>query len=167
MRQMYLDMTITHPSNPTSTAASKSVSFLMPTSPSATTPELTTPTTPHTVIKRKFEGIAWEASKMLQSWGLHGVIVESNQGQSTDYDLGFEINLPLAWFFGSHALRGQLSLRKSSLVSKTLTLRHPSYLTSMTGLIHFSKLAAPTISPPSEPCYAVARVGQQIRCCTA
>jgi hypothetical protein len=66
---------------------------------------------------------------MLQSWGLHGMIVKSNQGQSTDYDLGFEINLPLAWFFGSHALRGQLSLRKSSLVSKTLTLRHPSYLT--------------------------------------
>jgi hypothetical protein len=80
-------------------------------------------------VIRKFEAISWEASKFLQSWGIDGTVLKSVQGQSTDYDFGFHAQLPLAWLLGCHVLRGQLSIRKSSLISNTFTLRHPSYFT--------------------------------------
>jgi hypothetical protein len=129
---MFSGLTITHPSNIPLTAASRTGSGSSPiqASSSTTTFDPTAPAASQTAIIRKFDAISWKASKILQSWGLNASAVKSStKGESTDYDLGFEIHLPLAWLFGSYALRGQLSIRKSSLVSNTFTLRHPSYFT--------------------------------------
>jgi hypothetical protein len=126
---MFSGLTITHPSNFPSTAASRTGSSPVLASPSTKSSDPTTRTAPQAALRRKFEAISWKASVMLQSWGIDGTVVKSTQGRSTDYDFGFHTHLPLAWLFGSYALRGQLSIRKSSLVSNTFTLRHPSYFT--------------------------------------
>lgn len=81
-----------------------------------------------TISRRNFESNFWESSKPWQYLGLHRNIIKSTQGEATDYDLGFRINLPLAWLFGTYALTGQLGIRTSPR-QNTLTLRHPSYLT--------------------------------------
>jgi hypothetical protein len=126
---MFSGLTITHLPNIPLTATSRTGSSSIPEPSSNLTPDSTARTAPRTTITRKFEGRSWKASKMLQSWGLDGTVVKSTQGQSADFDFGFNAQLPLAWLFGSYALRGQLSIRKSSLVSNTFTLRHPSYFT--------------------------------------
>ena len=76
-------------------------------------------------VARAYGGIAWKASKTWQSWGLHGSVVKTTKGQSTDYDAAFSVRLPLAWWFGSHILKGELAMSFPRL--NTLTLRHPSY----------------------------------------
>jgi hypothetical protein len=129
MRQMFSGLTITHPSNFPSTAASRTGSSPVLASSSTIASDPTTRTAPQAALRRKFEAISWEASKSLQAWGIAGSVVKSTQGQSTNYDFGFHTHLPLAWLFGSYALRGQLSIWKSSSVSNTFTLRHPSYFT--------------------------------------
>jgi hypothetical protein len=126
MRQMFSGLTITHPSNLPLTATSRPGSTSIAASASTTTFDPTASAAPQMVIIRKFEAISWEASKTLQSWGIANSVVKSTQEQSTNYDFGFHTHLPLAWLFGSYALRGQLSIQKSSLVSNTFTLRHPS-----------------------------------------
>jgi hypothetical protein len=129
MRQIFAGLAITHPSNSPSTATSRTASSPIPASSSTTTSDPTACTASHTTIVRKFEATSWAASKMLESWGIYGTVLKSVQGQSTDYDFAFNAYLPIAWLFGSYALRGQISIRKSSLVSNTFTLRHPSYFT--------------------------------------
>jgi hypothetical protein len=126
---MFSGLIITHPSNPPLTATLRTGSSPIPASSSTSTSDPTARTAPRTAIIRKFEGISWQASKILQSWGIDGTVVKSIQGRSTDYDCAFSAHLPLAWLFGSYTLRGQLSIRKSSLISNTFTLRHPSYFT--------------------------------------
>jgi hypothetical protein len=130
MRQMFSGLTITRPSNIPLTATTRTGSYSSPAPSSAMTSDPTARTAPHTGIIRRFEGKVWEASKIAQSWGLHGEVLKSStKGEYTDYDLDFQLYLPLAWLFGSYALRGQLSIRKTSLVSNSFTLRHPSYFT--------------------------------------
>jgi hypothetical protein len=129
MRRMFSGLTITQPSNLPLTATSRTGSSSIAASASTTTFDPTAPAASQTTIIRKFEALSWEASKTLQSWGIAGSVVKSTQGQSTDYDFGFHTHLPFAWLFGSYALRGQLSIRTSSLVSNTFTFRHPSYFT--------------------------------------
>jgi ankyrin repeat protein len=129
MRQMFSGLTITQPSNLPSDTTSRTGSPPIIGSSPAITSDSTAHTSPHTAIMRKFEAISWEASKMLQAWGIRGSVVKSTQGHSTEYDFGFNAHLPLAWLFGSYALRGQLSIRKSSLVSNKFTPRHHSYFT--------------------------------------
>jgi hypothetical protein len=130
MRQMFSGLTITHPSTLTAASRTGSGSSPIQASSSTTTSDPTARTASQTAIMRKFEAITWDASKVLRSWGIRGAIVKcSTQGELTDYDFGFNAHLPLAWLFGSYALRGQLSIRKSLLVSNTFTLRHPSYFT--------------------------------------
>jgi hypothetical protein len=132
MRQMFSGLTITHPSNFPSTAASRTGSGSSPiqASSSTITSDPKARTASQTAMMRKFDAKSWEAGKLLQSWGIRGAVVKSStQGGSTDYDFGFNTRLPLAWLFGSYALRGQLSLGKNSLVPNTFTLRHPSYFT--------------------------------------
>lgn len=82
-----------------------------------------------TDVSRVFHGMLWEASGRWQSWGLQGRILKSSKGLCVDYDAGLVIHLPLAWLFGSHALKGELSVRLSPLRRNTFTLRHPSYFT--------------------------------------
>jgi hypothetical protein len=129
MRQMFSGLAITHPSNLPLTATSRTGSTSIAASASTIMSDPAAHTASHTAIIRRFVGRSWEASKMLQSWGIYGTVGKSTQGHSTDYDFGFNAQLPLAWLFGSYALRGQLFIRKSLLVSNTFTLRHPSYFT--------------------------------------
>jgi hypothetical protein len=127
---MFSGLTVIHPSNPLLTATSRKGSSSIVPSSSTKTSDPTARAASQTTIIRKFEAITWESSKVLQSWGIRGAVVKSStKGESTDYDFGFNAHLPLAWLFGSYALRGQLSIRKSSPVSNTFTLRHPSYFT--------------------------------------
>lgn len=78
--------------------------------------------------RRNYGSHYWELNKSWQYLSLHRNITRSTQGESTNYDFGFRVNLPLAWLFGTHALTGQLGIRTSPR-QNTLTLRHPSYLT--------------------------------------
>jgi hypothetical protein len=130
MRQNLAGLTTTHASNVQLPTKSRTGSCPIPASPSTIKSDPAAHTAPRTAIIRKFEGISWGASRLLHSWGLHGTVVKSStKGESTDYDLGFKVHLPLAWLLGSYVLRGQLSIRKTCSVSNTLTLRHPSYFT--------------------------------------
>jgi hypothetical protein len=129
MRQMFSGLAITHPSNLPLVATSRTGSTSIAASASTTTFDPIASAATQTAIIRKFEAISWKASQILQSWGMTGSVVKSTQGHSTEYDFGFNAHLPLSWLFGNYALRGQLSIRKSSLVSNTFTLRHPSYFT--------------------------------------
>lgn len=83
---------------------------------------------PTTGIRRVRNGDPWKVGERGRYWGLQGTVIKSTHGQNTDYDVVFNIPLPLAWLFGSHALRGQLGFR-APLRRNTLTLRHPSYFT--------------------------------------
>lgn len=83
----------------------------------------------HAQPRRMYQGSPWALSKGWESRGLQGSVVKGTYGKSTDYNFTFKVNLPLAWLFGSYALKGELSLRKDSIRQNTLTLRHPSYFT--------------------------------------
>ena len=83
----------------------------------------------HAQPRRVHQGSPWALSKGWESRGLHGSIIKSTRGKSTDYNVTFKVNLPLAWLFGSYALTGELSIRTDSIRQNTLILRHPSYLT--------------------------------------
>lgn len=83
----------------------------------------------HGQPRRIHQGSPWALNKGWESRGLHGSVIKSTHGKSTDYNVTFKVNLPLAWLFGSYALIGELSLRTDSIRQNTLTLRHPSYLT--------------------------------------
>jgi hypothetical protein len=83
----------------------------------------------HAKPRRMYQGSPWALSKAWESRGLQGSVVKSTYGKSTDYNFTFKVNLPLAWLFGSYALKGELSLRTDSIRQNTLTLRHPSYFT--------------------------------------
>lgn len=83
----------------------------------------------HVQPLRIHQGSPWASSKGWESRGLHGSVIKSTRGKSTDYNVTFKVNLPLAWLFGSYALTGELSIRTDSIRQNTLTLRHPSYLT--------------------------------------
>lgn len=91
-------------------------------------PQLAREIVPMTAIRRVREGDPWKAGERWRSWGLQGTVIKSTHGQNTDYDIVFNIPLPLAWLFGGHALRGQLGFTVP-LRQNTLTLRHPSYFT--------------------------------------
>jgi hypothetical protein len=129
MRMNFAGLAITNISNLPSTATTRTILPPFPASSSTTTSDPTARAAPHTATMRRLQGRPWKASKFLQSWDIDGTVVRSTKEQSTDYDFGFNAYLPLAWLFGSYALRGQLSIRKSSLVPNPFTLRHPSYLT--------------------------------------
>ena len=79
--------------------------------------------------RRILQGSPWALSEGWESRGLHGSVIKSTHGKSTDYNVTFKVNLPLAWLFGSYALTGELSVRTDSIRQNTFTLRHPSYLT--------------------------------------
>lgn len=83
----------------------------------------------HAHTRRVHEGSPWALSKGWKSRGLHGSVIKSTRGKSTDYNITFKVDLPLAWLFGSYALTGELSIRTDSIRQNTLTLRHPSYMT--------------------------------------
>lgn len=122
MKQMFSSMTITngfpqassHPNVAPSPSLSPPVQVITARSQSTST------------AKRIFGGISWEASSTLQSWGLHGKVIRSTKGAATDYDIAFSFQLPLAWWFGAHILKGELAM--SVPRQNTLTLRHPSYV---------------------------------------
>ena len=122
MKQIFSAMTITNSlpgtsSNPNGTSGK-------PLSPP--TQVMTARTNSTSAVRRVFGGVSWEASSTCQSWGLHGKVIWSTKGASTDYDVAFSIHLPLAWWFGAHILKGGLAM--SVPRQNTLTLRHPSYL---------------------------------------
>jgi len=79
-----------------------------------------------TAVRPIAGGLAWKSSSTWKSWGLLGTVVKSTKGQSIDYDVAISLQLPMAWWFGSHVLKGQLNV--SFPRQNTLTLRHPSYL---------------------------------------
>ena len=125
MKQMFSTITVTPPllgSSPTSSGAASS-SLSLGSGMSTSTMGARSLST--SAVTRVYKGIAWQASKTLQSWGLHGSVVKTTKGQSTDYDAAFSVRLPLAWWFGSHILKGELAM--SFPRPNTLTLRHPSY----------------------------------------
>lgn len=76
-------------------------------------------------VRRVFSGVPWELGTSWQSWGLHGRVIKTTRGQATDYNITIKMHLPLAWWFGSNILKGELAVSFPRQI--TLTLRHPSY----------------------------------------
>ena len=115
-------------------------------------------------VTRVYKGIAWHASKTLQSWGLHGSVVKTTKGQSTDYDAAFSVRLPLAWWFGSHILKGELAMSfpprtRLRFGTPATSLCHASLIIH----IHSFKLAETTMQLLFEICCAMVKGGLQTR----
>jgi hypothetical protein len=122
---MFSTMTITAP--PLRPPSFSNASGLPPLPSGSAASASTTPARNYstTAVRRIPDGFAWKASGIWQSWGLHGTVIKSTKGQATDYNITIELRLPLAWWFGSHVLNGELAI--SFPRQSTLTLRHPSY----------------------------------------
>lgn len=113
------------PPFPASSLASNASAPPLPPAPAIPTSVLTAHTQAAKAARRVFGGIAWQASSSWQSWGLVSRVIKSTKGQSTDYNVAIRLRLPMAWWFGSHVLKGEVTACFPR--QNTLTLRHPSY----------------------------------------
>jgi len=125
MKQILSTMAIINPSDGSSLGPGASAWSPLSPAPAMSKSLPTARSQSTTAVRRTFGGVVWDTSKNWQSWGLYGTVIKSTKGQATDYNVAVSLHLPMAWWFGTHVLKGQVAV--SFPRQNTLTLRHPSY----------------------------------------
>lgn len=127
MKQMFSTITTKAPLPASPLLLSKSEPTPLPSGSAASASLSTARNHQTTAVRRVAKGFVWQASSAWKSWGLTGTVIKSTKGASIDYDVAISLQLPMAWWFGSHVLKGEMGM--SFPRQNTLTLRHPSYFT--------------------------------------
>ncbi|GAB7322040.1 hypothetical protein MBLNU13_g03089t2 [Cladosporium sp. NU13] len=109
MKQMFSTITTNAPLPASPLLLSKSEPTPLPSCSAASTSLSTARNHPTTAVRRVAKGFVWQASSAWKSWGLTGTVIKSTKGASIDYDVAISLQLPMAWWFGSHILKGEMA----------------------------------------------------------